>query len=295
MAFKLATRMPGFGRKIGFDAFAEWLADNGFDAVDTPLLTKQIAATCTRLGLALGSCGDGNAAGLLSRDISKRSAALAALKKDLSAIAKHGGHTFFTVLQPDDPAMPRREAFEIFAIVYPRVVAHAEKVGLQIAIEPWPGQSPHYPNLGCTPESLRRIFAAVPSPNLGICYDPSHFARLQIDHVRVLGEFGDRIKHVHLKDTEILQEGLYESGILGQSYTSTYGYGEGWWCYTIPGEGLVDWQLILRRLEEMGYDGVLSIELEDDHFSATPQLQQEGILRSRDYISQFLKGYPDGV
>ena len=113
--------------------------------------------------------------------------------------------------------------------------------------------------------------------------------------MRVLGEFGDRIKHVHLKDTEILQEGLYESGILGQSYTSTYGYGEGWWRYTIPGEGLVDWQLILRRLEEMGYDGVLSIELEDDHFSATPQLQQEGILRSRDYISQFLKGYPDGV
>lgn len=294
MAFKLATRMPGFGRKIGFDAFAEWLADNGFDAVDTPLLTKQIAATCTRVGLALGSC-DGNAAGLLSRDISKRSVALSALKKDLSAIAKHGGHTFFTVLQPDDPAMPRRETFEIFAKVYPRVVAHAEKVGLQIAIEPWPGPSPHYPNLGCTPESLRRIFAAVPSPNLGICYDPSHFARLQIDHVRVLGEFGDRIKHVHLKDTEILQEGLYESGILGQSYTSTYGYGEGWWRYTIPGEGLVDWQLILRRLEEMGYDGVLSIELEDDHFSATPQLQQEGILRSRDYISQFLKGYLDGV
>lgn len=168
-------------------------------------------------------------------------------------------------------------------------MAHAEKLGLNIAIEPWPGGHPWYGNLGCTPESLRRIFAAIPSPNLGICYDPSHFARLQIDHVRLLHEFGDRVHHVHLKDTEILPEKLYESGILGESYGRTYGFGEGWWRYTIPGEGLVDWQLVIRRLEEIGYDGVLSVELEDHHFWATPDLQKEGLLRSRDYISQFLK------
>jgi len=288
VGFKLATRMPPFAAEIGFDAYAQWLADNDFDAVDTPLLTKQIAATCKRLGLELGS-SDGNTPGLLSRDARKRSAALSQLKKNLSAIARHGGHTLFTVLQPDDPAMPREETFDIFTKVYPRVVAHAEKVGVQIAIEPWPGPAPFYPNLGCCPESLRRIFAAVPSANLGICYDPSHFARLQIDHVRLLHEFGDRIRHVHLKDTEIIDERLYESGILGESHAITYRYGEGWWRYAIPGEGLVDWQLVLRRLEEVGYHGVLSVELEDHHFSATPQLQKEGILKARDYISQLLK------
>ena len=288
MAFKIATRTPPFGREIGFDAFAEWLADNEFDAVDTPPLTKQIAATCKRLGLAIGTC-DSEAPGLLSSDAGRRRGALATLKRDLSAIARHGGHTFFTLLQPDDRTMSRRETFEIFENVYPRVVAHAEKVGVHIAIEPWPGPAPHYPNLGCTPESLRRIFAAIPSPHLGICYDPSHFVRLQIDHVRVLDEFGDRVRHVHLKDTEILQERLYDCGILGESYANTYRYGEGWWRYTIPGEGVVDWQLILRRLEETGYDGVLSVELEDHHFTATPELQKEGILRARDYISQFVK------
>ncbi len=129
----------------------------------------------------------------------------------------------------------------------------------------------------------------MPSPNLGICYDPSHFARLQIDHVRLLHEFGDRVKHVHLKDTEILQEGLYESGILGESYANTYRDGEGWWRYTIPGEGIVDWQLVLRRLEQVGYAGILSVELEDHYFAETPELQKEGLVRSRDYISQFIK------
>ncbi len=285
---KIGTRLPGFAREIGFDAYCEWLAENDFDAIDTPLLTSEIARTCRRLGLAIGTC-DAGAGGLLSQDKAKSRKALSSLKKDLTAIAKHGGHTYFTVLSPDDPSQGRAKTFEIFERVYPQVVEHAEKVGINIAIEPWPGGHPWYGSLGCTPESLRRIFAAIPSKNLGICYDPSHFARIQIDHVRLLHEFSDRVRHVHLKDTEIIQEKLYESGILGESYDRTYGFGEGWWRYTIPGEGMVDWQLVLRRLEEIGYDGILSVELEDHHFWATPELQQEGLLRSRDYIAQFLK------
>ena len=286
---KIGTRLPGFAGQIGFDAYAAWLAENGFDAVDTPVLTRQIARTCEKLGLAIGTC-DGRAGGLLSADAATRRKALSTLKKDLSAIARHGGHTYFALLMPDDPRQPRAETFEIFKKVYPKVVEHAEKEGVQIAIEPWPGGAPNYPNLGCTPESFRRIFEAIPSPNLGISYDPSHLVRIQVDYMRFLHEFGDRVRHVHLKDTEILSEKLYESGILGESYGRTYGFGEGWWRYTIPGEGEVDWNQVIRRLEEFGYDGVLSVELEDHHFWATPELQQEGLLRSKDYIEQFLKG-----
>ena len=64
---KIGTRMPGFGGQIGFDAYAEWLSDSGFTAVDTPPLTRQIAQTCQRSGLAIGTC-DGRAGGLLSVD-----------------------------------------------------------------------------------------------------------------------------------------------------------------------------------------------------------------------------------
>ena len=270
-------------------AYAAWLAENGFDAVDTPALTRQIAQTCEKLELTIGTC-DGNATGLLSVDAAKRRKALSTIKKDISAIARYGGHTLFTVLAPDDASLGREKTFEIFTKIYPKVVEHAEKEGVQIAIEPWPGGFPYYGNLGCTPETLRRIFEVIPSPNLGICYDPSHFARIQIDYVRVLHEFGDRVRHVHLKDTEIIGERLYESGILGQSFGRSYGFGEGWWRYTIPGEGEVDWNLVIRRLEEAGYDGVLSVELEDHHFWETPELQKEGLLRSKDYIEQFLKG-----
>jgi hypothetical protein len=37
----MATRMPPFARQIGFDGFAAWLAENGFDAIDTPQLTRR--------------------------------------------------------------------------------------------------------------------------------------------------------------------------------------------------------------------------------------------------------------
>jgi sugar phosphate isomerase/epimerase len=285
---KIGTRMPPFSRQTGFDGYAAWLAQNGFDAIDTPPLTREIARSCQRHGLSIGTCdGGGN---VLSRDAAKRRKGLSAYKQSLSAIARHGGHTLFAILGPDDPSIPKAETFETFKKVYPKVVAHAEKVGVNIAIEPWPGGRPYYANLGCSPESLRLIFAACPSPNLGICYDPSHFVRLQIDYQRVLHEFGDRVRHVHLKDTEILPEKLYESGNLGEAYANSYVCGEGWWRYAIPGEGEVDWNFVVRRLEEVGYDGVLSVELEDHHFWQTPELQQEGLLRSKNYVEQFLKG-----
>jgi sugar phosphate isomerase/epimerase len=286
---KIGTRMPPFAREIGFEAYASWLAENGFEAIDTPLLSKEMAKTCQQLGLSIGT-SDAPSGGLLSRDAAKRRKALSTLKKALTTIAKNGGHTFFTVLGPDDKTMKRSETFEIFKKVYPSVVAHAEKVGVNIAIEPWPGGAPNYGSLGCTPESLRRIFEVCPSPNLGICYDPSHFLRIQIDYLRLLHEFGDRVRHVHLKDTEIIPEKLYESGILGESYANTYVCGEGWWRYTIPGEGDVDWNQVIRRLEDNGYDGVLSVELEDHYFWQTPALQQEGLLRSKEYIEQFVRG-----
>ena len=188
------------------------------------------------------------------------------------------------------PACPKPRPLRFLPRSIPGSWPTPRRWGVNIAIEPWPGGRPHYPNLGCSPESLRLIFAACPSPRLGICYDPSHFVRLQIDYQRLLHEFGDRVRHVHLKDTEIMPEKLYESGNLGEAYSSTYVCGEGWWRYTIPGEGEVDWNFVIRRLEDVGYDGVLSVELEDHYFWQTPELQQEGLLRAKDHIEPLFRG-----
>ena len=137
----------------------------------------------------------------------------------------------------DDRLQARAETFEVFKQVYPRDCRRGRSARgfSRYRTLARPGTS--IPKFGLYAETLRAVFEVVPSPNLGICYDPSHFARIGVDYKRVLMEFGSRVRHVHAKDTELLADGLYEFGCLGQSFGQRYGYGEGWWRYCIPGMG----------------------------------------------------------
>lgn len=60
-------------------------------------------------------------------------------------------------------------------------------------------------------------------------------------------------------------------------------------AFCISAEGEADWNLVIRRLADVGYDGALSVELKDHHSRATPELQREGLLRSKGFIEQFLR------
>ena len=66
----------------------------------------------------------------------------------------------------------------------------------------WPGGK----NLATTPALWRAIFDAIPSPHLGLNYDPSHLIWQFIDYVRCIHDFGSKIVHVHAKDTKIDRE-----------------------------------------------------------------------------------------
>ena len=84
----------------------------------------------------------------------------------------------------------------------------AEDRGVRIAFEPWPGSITGYGpyewyNSAVTPEMWERLFDAVPSKALGLEYDPSHLLWQQVDYLRAVRDFGDRIYHVHAKDTKI--------------------------------------------------------------------------------------------
>jgi len=284
---KIGCRMAPFAREAGFEGFASFLKDNGFDAVDAPALTAQIKSVCDKLKIAIGSSD--NNTNLLSEDEAQCKKELQKAKDGISAIADNGGQVMFTVVKPAVASTGRKKAFELFERIYPPLVAHAEAKGVKIAMEPWPGGAPFYSTLGCTPEILRAMFKAIPSPNLGLCYDPSHFARIQIDYLRLLNEFGQRVFHVHLKDCEILEEGLYEFGILGQTFTPCkHSHSEGWWRYCIPGKGEVDWTRVVNRLRDFNYQGVLSVELEDTYYRATEEDQKRGILAAKAYIDGVL-------
>ena len=121
---------------------------------------------------------------------------------------------------------------------------------------------------------------------MGINYDPSHLIRMNIDPLRFLGEFGDRVYHVHGKDTAILTENLYEFGSeQPPTFAKPAPYSGMHWRYTIPGHGVTRWVEVFRQLESRGYNGCVSIELEDANFYRQAEAEQAGILAGASFLT----------
>jgi len=282
---KIGMRIPGKIGALGIARVAAWAKEIGLDAVDLPGPDAEAKAAVEKAGLEVGSVDImGPFNGILVRDEAKRQESLARAKAELDKMAELGLKTVFACLIPADRELSRRDAFAIFKESFPEVVAYAEARGISIALEPYPGPAPHYPTIGFTPEVYRAIFEAIPSPAIGICYDPSHFVRMGIDYLRVLTEFGERVRHVHGKDTEILSEGQYLYGHYGPTFPIQLGWSGGSWRYTIPGSGEVNWAKVVAHLRIKGYDGIISIELEDHVYGYTEEAQKQGIINSLRFL-----------
>jgi len=289
MSNPIGMRIPPKIGSAGIERVAAWAAEAGLDVLDVPRLTDEVKAACDNAGIGIGSVDATHTAQLLSRDDRRREDAAAALKERISETSRLGGKVLFMCLVPEDHTLPRRETFAIFKDAFPDIVAHAEASDVSIAIEGWPGPAPHYPTIGCTPEMWRAMFDAIPSSHFGLNYDPSHLVRLGIDYLRALTEFGDRIRHCHGKDTELLSDELYECGVLPATFGEKYAFSEGSWRYTIPGHGEVDWAKVAVRLDRLGYRGAISIELEDHRYWGTAEAEQAGIRKAVAHLAQYFR------
>ncbi len=281
---EIGVRQPPCAGSMGLASFAKWAADQGFKAIDVPRLDAETKQILVDHGLSVGTVDLVAWGSQLSPDPERRKAGLEEQKPYLEQVASLGAKVVFAVLLPEDPAQPRAVSFENWKESAPELLALMEQLGLSLAIEGWIGPGPWYPSLGCTPETLRAMVAAVPSPALGVSFDPSHLVRLGIDYLRFLWEFGARVKHVHGKDTELSAEWQYLTGHIGPTFGARYGYGESAWRYTIPGEGEIDWVAVRNRLGDHGYDGLISVELEDHNYFPEVEQQQRGLIKALRFL-----------
>lgn len=96
-------------------------------------------------------------------------------------------------------------------------------------------------------------------PEFGFNFDPSHLHWQMVDPVRFIETFPDRIYHVHMKDAAVTLDG--RSGILS-SHLDFGAPGRGW-DFRSLGHGGVDFEEIIRALNQIAYAGPLSVEWED--------------------------------
>jgi sugar phosphate isomerase/epimerase len=103
------------------------------------------------------------------------------------------------------------------------------------------------------------LYAVRDHPAFGFNFDPSHLFWQFVDPVKFIRAFPDRIFHCHVKDCARTLNG--ESGILASHLP--FGDARRGWDFRSPGRGNVDFESIIRALNDARYDGPLSVEWED--------------------------------
>jgi sugar phosphate isomerase/epimerase len=266
-------------------ALARWAKESGFESLDLGWATPADIAAVRAAGINVGSCDLLDYSNLLSTNPAKRRELLdrnLAYVKELSAA---GCRIFFTVIVPADPARARGDNYRDALDGYAPICQAVAEAGAVMVIEGAPGRWPHYPNLCCTPETLRPFLSDMGSPAVGVNYDPSHLIRLGVDPLRFLREFAPRVFHVHAKDTLLLADGAYEYGThQAAAFAEPHRWGEHAWRYTLPGRGRTPWADVLRVLEEAGYRGAVSVELEDEEFNGTEAGEKLGLTESLQFL-----------
>ncbi|SHE51631.1 sugar phosphate isomerase/epimerase family protein [Alkalibacter saccharofermentans] len=160
----------------------------------------------------------------------------------------------------------------------------AEKNNVKLAIE----NCPMMGNIAISPYMWELLFERIDSDKLGLAYDPSHMIWQMMDPYDPIKEFGQKIFHVHGKDTEILRSNMNRIGILHNITEETKFYEHQWWRHRLPGLGEVDWRRVAANLEEIGYEGTISIEHEDPVWEGSLDKVQTGILKAKKHIEQYI-------
>lgn len=225
---------------------------------------------------------------MMDPDLQKREQNISHLKKLIRISADLGVNMVSTFIGriPDKTVEENLNECER---VWTPIMEAAEAAGVRIAIEncpmlftddEWPGGK----NLASTPPIWRQLFKRIPSPLLGLNYDPSHFVWQKMDYIRPIYEFRDRIFHVHYKDIALHEEKLRDVGTMSVPLK--------YMTPRIPGHGDVDWAAFISALLDIGYKGAACIEIEDKAFEDSTEHIQEAVLISRRYLSQYIGRWP---
>jgi sugar phosphate isomerase/epimerase len=280
--FLIGFRRGGTDWQKEIGALIQWTKANDLSCIDLGKDAAAAGQAVIEAGLRIGSVDLPNNKGMISPDKATRAEAIAENSGLIEKLAALGSINYFLVMLPEKPELPRAENFGYMVESFRQLAPVLEGNNARLVIEGWPGPGA----LCCTPETYRAFFEQIPSKAMGVNYDPSHLLRMGIDYLRFLGEFGERVYHVHGKDTELLSENQYEYGYeQPATFAKPIWFGGFAWRYTIPGHGQVRWVEVMRQLKALNYSGCVSIELEDANFNGLTESEQLGILQGARFLA----------
>ncbi|MGK0217966.1 MAG: sugar phosphate isomerase/epimerase [Planctomycetota bacterium] len=155
---------------------------------------------------------------------------------------------------PFTPGMIDR-GFEQFAERWKSILDVFEQEDVHFALEVHPTE------IAFDVISTRRALQAIDNhPRFCFNFDPSHLGYQGVDYIGFLREFGERVVNVHMKDvwwSEVPTPG----GVFGGH--ASFGSDERFWDFRSMGRGSIDFEGIMRQLNQHNYQGPLTVEWED--------------------------------
>jgi sugar phosphate isomerase/epimerase len=212
--------------------------------------------------------GDGEPQAVQQRAAEEMMAtARAAQKLGVSVLGGFTGSALWSYVNgyPAPTAAAVARGFEDFARKWHPILDVCRDCGLRFAFEVHPGQIAF--DLYSADMALKALDGR---EEFGFTFDPSHLHWQGVDPVEFVRQFPDRIYHVHVKDAALTLNG--RTGILG-SYLPPGDPRRGW-DFRAPGHGGIDWEGVIRALNEIGYEGPLAVEWKDSGMRREPGAEE---------------------
>ncbi|MEH6650369.1 MAG: myo-inosose-2 dehydratase [Motiliproteus sp.] len=100
--------------------------------------------------------------------------------------------------------------------------------------------------------------------DVGLLLDTGHLTFAGGDSVSLLKKHGDRVSHVHMKD--VRADIMAQARINNMSFLDAVLAG----VFTVPGDGMIDYQAVADELARQQYSGWVIVEAEQDPVKAPP-------------------------
>ena len=202
--------------------------------------------------------GDGDPEGVRKRAAQNMiDAAKAAKKLGVGVVNGFTGSSIWHLLYSFPPASKQMidAGFADFAKRFTPILDAFKKEGVKFALEVHPTE------IAFDIASAQRAIDAVKGhESFGFNYDPSHLGYQGVDYVKFIRMFPDRIFHAHMKDVW-WGHGDGTVGVFGghTDFTDPRRY----WDFRSIGHGDINFEEIIVALNDVGYQGPLSVEWED--------------------------------
>ena len=187
-------------------------------------------------------------------------AAPPAVRKQIRRVVVNGftGSSIWPLLYSFPPLLPGQieAGFKDFAKRWKPILEVFEEQDVYFALEVHPTEIAFDIS-----SAARAIDAVKRHKRFGFNLDPSHLGYQGVDYVQFIRQFGDRIHHVHMKDVHWSKTPT-RAGVFGGHLD--FGHRDRYWDFRSLGHGSIDFEAIIRALNDVGYQGPLSVEWEDN-------------------------------